>query len=52
VVWVFSSSAVSTTARVLNAVALIAFFIPFSYLVDVLMYRVFSKRQQRGSGTG
>ncbi len=52
IVWVFTASTVSTTAKLFNAVALIAFFIPFSYLVDVLMYRVFSKRQQRGSGSG
>ena len=49
VVWVFTASTVSTTAKIFNAVALIAFFIPFSYLLDVIMYRAFSKRQ-RGSG--
>jgi hypothetical protein len=32
-------------------VTLIAFFIPFSYLVDSIMYRVYSKRQ-RGAGSG
>ena len=47
VVWAFTDSSVSTTAKVLNAIALIAFFIPFSYLVDMLMYRVYSRRQQR-----
>jgi hypothetical protein len=47
-VWLFTASTVSTTAKIFNAVALIAFFIPFSYLVDVLMYRFFAKR--RGSG--
>jgi hypothetical protein len=47
VVWVFSDASVGTAARIINAVALIAFFIPFSYLVDTLMYRVYSRRQQR-----
>ena len=50
IVWVFTPSTVSTAAKLFNSVALIAFFIPFSYLLDVIMYRVFSKRQQRGSG--
>ena len=49
IVWVFSDASVGTAARIINAVALIAFFIPFSYLVDMLMYRVYSKRQQRSS---
>jgi hypothetical protein len=49
VVWLASASSVSTGAKLLNAVALIAFFIPFSYLVDVFMYRWFSKRRQSGS---
>ena len=47
IVWLFTASTVSTTAKLFNAVALIAFFIPFSYLVDVLMYRFFSNRQRR-----
>jgi len=32
-------------------VTLVAFFIPFSYLVDSIMYRMYSRRQQ-GSGSG
>jgi hypothetical protein len=52
IVWVFSPADVGTGARIFNAVALIAFFIPFSYLVDVFMYRLFSRRRQRGSGSG
>jgi hypothetical protein len=50
IVWVFSPSDVGTAARVFNALILIAFFIPFSYLVDSLMYRMFTRRQQRSSG--
>jgi hypothetical protein len=52
IVWVFSPSDVGTGARVFNALALIAFFIPFSYLVDAFMYRMYSRRQQRSSGSG
>ncbi len=29
---------------VLNAAILLAFFIPFSYLVDVILYRIMSRR--------
>ena len=47
VVWLTSGEGASTAAKVYSAVTLIAFFIPFSYLVDVVMYRVLSKRQQR-----
>ena len=39
----------TTTSKVFTAVTLIAFFIPFSYLVDSIMYRVYSRRQ-RDSG--
>jgi len=38
-------------AKVFTAVTLLAFFIPFSYLVDTLMYRAFTKRQQRETGS-
>jgi hypothetical protein len=38
-------------AKVFTAVTLLAFFIPFSYLVDSVMYRAFTKRQQRQSGS-
>ena len=49
---VFWTGGDSTTAsKVFTAVTLIAFFIPFSYLVDSIMYRVYSKRQ-RGAGSG
>ena len=49
---VFWTGGDSTTAsKVFTAVTLVAFFIPFSYLVDSIMYRVYSKRQ-RGPGSG
>jgi hypothetical protein len=37
--------------KVFTAVTLLAFFIPFSYMVDVIMYRTFTKRQQRQNGS-
>ena len=41
----------STSAKIFTGVTLIAFFIPFSYLVDSIMYRVYSRRQG-GTGSG
>jgi hypothetical protein len=38
-------------AKIFTAVTLLAFFIPFSYMVDTLMYRAFTKRQQRETGS-
>jgi hypothetical protein len=49
VVYLTSSKEVSTAGRVYTAITLLAFFIPFSYLVDTIMYRMFTKRQQRRS---
>jgi hypothetical protein len=51
VVWITSSDEVTTTSKIFTAVMLLAFFIPFSYMVDVLMYRVLQRRQQRGKAT-
>jgi hypothetical protein len=34
-------------AMVLNVALLLAFFIPFSYLVDVFVYRMLTRRQRR-----
>jgi hypothetical protein len=47
VVWLTSGKDASTAAKVYSAVVLLAFFIPFSYLVDVFMYRTIGRRQQR-----
>jgi hypothetical protein len=47
VVFLTSAKDTSTAAKVYTAVTLLAFFIPFSYLVDVVMYRTLSHRQQR-----
>jgi hypothetical protein len=35
---------------VINTVFLLAVFVPFSYLIDRVMYRSFQKRQERASG--
>ncbi len=40
----------STTAKILNAVILLAIFLPFSYLVDMFVYRSMLKRQRRSGG--
>jgi hypothetical protein len=45
-VW-YSSAEEPTATKITTIVTLLLFFIPFSYLVDVLMYRVLSRRQQR-----
>ena len=37
----------STAQKVVNALILLAFFIPFSYLVDVLVYRALMRRYNR-----
>jgi hypothetical protein len=47
VVFLTSAKDTSVAAKVYTAVTLLAFFIPFSYLVDVVMYRTLSRRRQR-----
>ena len=49
VVWWTSGDEVTTGGKIFTAVTLLAFFIPFSYMVDVLMYRFLGRRQQPGS---
>jgi hypothetical protein len=39
-------------AMVLNVALLLAFFIPFSYLVDVFVYRMLTRRQRRQAQAG
>ena len=50
VVWWTSGDEVTTGAKIFTAVTLLAFFIPFSYMVDVLMYRFLGRRQQGSDG--
>ena len=40
----FLSSELSLVQKIGNTVFLLAFFLPFSYAMDVLMYRMFLKR--------
>jgi hypothetical protein len=47
VVFLTSGRDSTTAAKVYTAFMLLAFFIPFSYLVDVIMYRTLTRRQQR-----
>ena len=47
VVFLTSSKEATTAAKIYTAVMLLAFFIPFSYLVDVVMYRTMTRKQQR-----
>jgi hypothetical protein len=47
VVFLTSAKSSSTAEKVYTALMLLAFFIPFSYLVDVVMYRTLTRRQQR-----
>ena len=47
VVFLTSAKDTSVAAKVYTAITLLAFFIPFSYLVDVVMYRTLTRRQQR-----
>jgi hypothetical protein len=46
----WSGSELSTSAKVLNVVILVAIFLPFSYLIDSLLYRSFQKRARRDAG--
>jgi hypothetical protein len=47
VVVYITSPDVSVAAMVFNVALLLAFFIPFSYMVDVLVYRTMMRRQER-----
>jgi hypothetical protein len=47
VVFLTSAKDSTTAAKIYTAVMLLGFFIPFSYLVDVVMYRTLTRRQQR-----
>jgi hypothetical protein len=47
VVFLTGSKDATTASKVYTAVVLLAFFIPFSYLVDVFLYRTLLRRQER-----
>jgi hypothetical protein len=46
----FLSSELSLVQKIGNTVFLLAFFLPFSYAMDVLMYRMFLKRGGAAAG--
>ena len=47
VVYLTSGDEATTAEKFYTAAMLLLFFIPFSYLVDVFMYRMMSRRQQK-----
>jgi hypothetical protein len=46
----FLSSDLSLLQKVLNTLFLLGFFLPFSYAMDVLMYRMYTRRSGRAGG--
>jgi hypothetical protein len=44
----FLSAELTMSQRVVNTVFLLAFFLPFSYAMDALMYRMYRKRSGAG----
>jgi hypothetical protein len=49
-VYLTSRDRLSVVGVVLNTLILVAFFIPFSYLVDTMVYRLVMRRHERGRG--
>ena len=49
VVYFINGNKISPAGAVLNALLLLIFFIPFSYMVDVLVYRSVTRRAARKS---
>ena len=52
VVVYITSPDIEIGAMVLNVALLLAFFIPFSYLVDIFVYRMLTRRQRRQGQSG
>jgi hypothetical protein len=48
----FLSSGLSTTQTIVQTVFLLAFFLPFSYAMDALMYRMYVRRGGGGATSG
>lgn len=44
----FLSGSLTLTQRIVNTVFLLAFFLPFSYMMDSLMYRMYLRRSGAG----
>ncbi len=51
-VYITSGDALSPAGIVFNTLLLIAFFIPFAYLVDTMVYRLILRRYAREQGGG
>ena len=49
-IFLTGGNTLSTAAKILNAMVLVAIFLPFSYLVDMFIYRTVSKRARQSSG--
>jgi hypothetical protein len=49
-VYLMSGDELNTAGVIANTVILLAFFIPFSYVVDVLVYRMMLRRHARDTG--
>jgi len=49
-VFLTSGKDVTTGSKIFTAFTLLLFFVPFSYLVDVFMYRAFQRRQAKQGG--
>ena len=49
-VYVTSGNKVSFGSVIFTSITLLLFFMPFSYLVDVFMYRAFQRRQTKQGG--
>jgi hypothetical protein len=47
VIWITGAN-LTVAQKVAQTALLLAIFIPFSYLVDVLVYRALVRRQERG----
>jgi len=50
VVYLTSRNQLSVTGVILNTLILLAFFIPFSYLVDRMVYRAVVRRSEKNRG--
>ncbi len=48
-IWITGQN-LTTGAKLLNIVLLILIFLPFSYLIDVMVYRTVQRRQRKNAG--
>lgn len=46
--FILGGNELSTAAKITQAIFLLAIFLPFSHLVDVMVYRMVQKRQKQG----